>query len=46
VGEPTAARLLSIHNVAWTIVLMDRMREAIVSGTFSSLRSSVLDVWS
>jgi queuine tRNA-ribosyltransferase len=45
VGEPTAARLLSIHNVAWTIDLMDRMRSAITAGSFASLRSSVLEVW-
>lgn len=45
VGEPTAARLLSIHNVAWTIDLMGRMRDAIAGGTFGSLRASVLDVW-
>jgi queuine tRNA-ribosyltransferase len=46
VGEPTAARLLSIHNVAWTIDLMDRLREAIVTGRLASFRSSVLEVWS
>jgi queuine tRNA-ribosyltransferase len=45
VGEPTASRLLSIHNVAWTIALMDSMRSAIGAGTFESLRRSVLDVW-
>ena len=45
VGEPTASRLLSIHNVAWTIALMDSMRAAIAAGTFDSLRRSVLDVW-
>jgi queuine tRNA-ribosyltransferase len=45
VGEPTASRLLSIHNVAWTIALMASMREAIQAGTFESLRRSVLDVW-
>ena len=45
VGEPTASRLLSIHNVAWTIDLMARMRAAITAGTFAELRSSVLDVW-
>ena len=33
VGEPTASRLVSIHNVAWTIDLMNRMRAAIQSGT-------------
>jgi len=45
VGEPTASRLLSIHNVAWTIALMGSMRAAIVDGTFETLRRSVLEVW-
>lgn len=45
VGEPTAARLVSVHNVAWTINLMKRMREAIKQGTFSTLRRQVLEVW-
>lgn len=45
VGEPTASRLLSIHNVAWTIDLMQRMRTAIADGTFDVLRSNVLEVW-
>jgi queuine tRNA-ribosyltransferase len=45
VGEPTASRLLSIHNVAWTIDLMHRMRAAIADGSFDMLRKEVLDVW-
>lgn len=45
VGEPTASRLLSIHNVAWTIDLMDQMRRAIIEGSFAELRRSILDVW-
>ena len=45
VGEPTASRLVSLHNVAWTIDLMSRMREAIRAGTFDSLRRDVLAVW-
>jgi queuine tRNA-ribosyltransferase len=45
VGEPTAARLVSVHNVAWTISLMSQMREAIANGTFQALRRSVLDIW-
>lgn len=45
VGEPTANRLLSIHNVAWTIQLMARMRAAIAAGTFDALRREVLSVW-
>ncbi len=45
VGEPTAARLVSLHNVAWTIALMGRMRDAIVAGTFATLREEILAVW-
>jgi queuine tRNA-ribosyltransferase len=45
VGEPTASRLLSIHNVAWTIDLMSKMSAAIAAGTFEALRRQVLDVW-
>jgi queuine tRNA-ribosyltransferase len=45
VGEPTAARLLSLHNVAWTIELMQRMRTAISQGSFERLRSDILAIW-
>ncbi len=45
VGEPTASRLLSLHNIAWTLQLMDSMRAAIAAGNFGALRSDVLAVW-
>ncbi len=45
VGEPTAARLLSVHNLAWTLDLMTRMRTAIEQGAFGCLHSEVLSVW-
>lgn len=45
VGEPTAARLVSLHNIAWTLQLMSRMRTAIESGTFEELRRGLLAVW-
>ena len=45
VNEPTAARLVSIHNIAFTLNLMKQMREAIAAGTFASLRKSLLAVW-
>lgn len=45
VGEPTAARLVSIHNVAWTISLMGQMREAIAEHRFSAFRKQILDIW-
>jgi queuine tRNA-ribosyltransferase len=45
VGEPTASRLLSIHNISWTLQLMARMRSAITAGTFDDLRREVLAIW-
>jgi queuine tRNA-ribosyltransferase len=45
VGEPTAARLVSIHNVAWTLQFMARMRAAIAAGTFDVMRREVLAIW-
>ena len=45
VGEPTASRLVSIHNIAWTLALMDRMRNAIIAGRFEALRQEILAVW-
>jgi queuine tRNA-ribosyltransferase len=44
-GEPTAGRLLTVHNMAWTFDLVRRMRDAIAAGTFESLRREVLAVW-
>jgi queuine tRNA-ribosyltransferase len=45
VGEPTASRLVSVHNVAWTLALMARLRASIIAGTFEALRAEVLSVW-
>ena len=45
VGEPTASRLVSMHNVAWTIDLMRGMRAAIEAGAFGAFRASVLAIW-
>jgi len=45
VGEPTASRLVSWHNLAWTLNLMQTARSAIIAGSFAQLRKSVLDVW-
>lgn len=44
-GEPTASRLVSVHNIAWTLHLMDRIRAAITDGTFGALRREILAVW-
>ena len=45
VGEPTASRLVSLHNISWTLQLMASMRGAIEAGTFDSFRDGVLAVW-
>jgi queuine tRNA-ribosyltransferase len=45
VGEPTASRLVSLHNLAWTFAMLDRARQAIAAGTFAALRAEVLAVW-
>ena len=44
-GEPTASRLVSLHNVAWTLALMASARQAIVDGRLAELRGEVLEVW-
>jgi len=45
VGEPTAWRLLSIHNLTYVLGLMDQAREAIADGTFADLRSRTASIW-
>jgi queuine tRNA-ribosyltransferase len=45
VNEPAALRLATIHNLAWTLALVERMRSAIETGTFAALRAEVLAVW-
>jgi queuine tRNA-ribosyltransferase len=41
--ELLGKRLLSIHNLTYTLDLMRRIREAIAAGTFDHLRHSVLE---
>ena len=45
VALTTAARLVSLHNIAWTLALLDRAREAIAAGRFDAFRRDVLSVW-
>ena len=45
VGEPTAARLLTLHNLAFTLALVGGAREAIAAGTFAAYRASVVGTW-
>jgi queuine tRNA-ribosyltransferase len=46
VGEPTGGRLLSIHNLYWTLNLVERMRHAVESGTLGRMRKEVGEAWS
>lgn len=45
-GEPTAGRIITLHNLAWLADLTDRMRSAIQTGTFQDLRSEIHERWS
>jgi queuine tRNA-ribosyltransferase len=44
-GEPTGARLVTLHNLHWTLNLVRRVRAAIEAGTLGSLRAEVDAVW-
>jgi queuine tRNA-ribosyltransferase len=46
VDEPTAPRLLSVHNVWWTLRLIDRVRATILDGTFADVRAEVRAAYS
>ncbi|MBI2709973.1 MAG: tRNA guanosine(34) transglycosylase Tgt [Actinobacteria bacterium] len=45
VGEPTAARLLTVHNLSWLLRLVERTRQAVRHGNLANLRADVLAVW-
>jgi queuine tRNA-ribosyltransferase len=45
VGEPTAARLCTFHNLAWMGAFVASLRDAVAAGTLGSLRDGVLAVW-
>ena len=45
VDEPSAARLLTLHNVAWLLGLMDEAQAAIEAGTLDQLRRRVAQAW-
>ncbi len=45
VREPTAARLLTLHNLAWLLRFMAQVRQSIRSGTFDELRAGVHRIW-
>ena len=43
--EPTAARLVTLHNLAWLLRFMEQVRAAVRTGTFEELRTVVGRVW-
>jgi queuine tRNA-ribosyltransferase len=45
VDEPTGPRLLTIHNVHWTLELVRRIRGAIAAGTLAALRAELAERW-
>ncbi|MCY3967085.1 MAG: tRNA guanosine(34) transglycosylase Tgt [bacterium] len=45
VDEPSAARLLTLHNLAWLLALMQDAQAAIGAGTFGLLRAKVAAAW-
>jgi queuine tRNA-ribosyltransferase len=45
VAEPTAPRLLTLHNVSWTFSLVGRIRAAVADGTLPVLRAEVAARW-
>lgn len=45
-GDPGAARLLTLHNLAWTLALVGRVREAVVAGELAAVRADVGSAYS
>ncbi len=45
VGEPTALRLLSIHNLTYVLGLMDEVRRSITKGELGILRTRTAAIW-
>ncbi len=46
VGEASAARFITIHNLSYLLRLMTEVRAAITNGTFETLRQRTIAVWS
>ncbi|MDP9386530.1 MAG: tRNA-guanine transglycosylase, partial [Actinomycetota bacterium] len=44
-ADPGAARLLTIHNLAWTFALLARTRAAVATGCLGGVRAEVAAAW-
>jgi queuine tRNA-ribosyltransferase len=45
VAEPGAARLLTIHNLSWTLDLLARLRQAVAGGNLGRLQVELAATW-
>jgi queuine tRNA-ribosyltransferase len=45
VGEPTAPRMLTMHNLHWLLRLVRTIRASIDDGTFEELRRGIRAIW-
>ena len=45
-NEPTGARILTLHNLAWLFNFVERMRVSIKENQFNNFRKETLDIWS
>ncbi len=45
VGEPSAGRLVSLHNLSWLTGLVASAREAVCAGQLSAFADEVVRVW-
>jgi queuine tRNA-ribosyltransferase len=45
VGEPSAARLLTLHNLSWMFALMAQIRAAVAAGTLGEIRKGLASAW-
>lgn len=44
-GEPTGKRLVTLHNLAWTLALVERVRTAVRAGGLAGLRTEIAATW-
>ena len=45
VKEPTAARILTLHNLAWLLRLMEEARRAIAEESLAQLHQKIAQIW-
>lgn len=45
VGEPSAGRLVSLHNLAWLTGLVAGARQAVLHGQFAAFCNEVMGIW-